>query len=129
VISAQAAIEPQLRGGPEPQLSNFTFSTDVFAQASRRAGRLNASAISDHEVQNLLHERQHLLDKKFDGTLTQAEAIRLQYVRWSLDRIEDARDGEVLDAIESWVAQYEHFQADLQVLQRELNSRKKGRRR
>jgi len=107
---------------------NFTFSRGLVAQASRRAGRLNAASISGQEVENLLSERQLLLDKKFNGTMTQLESNRLDYVRWSLDRIEDAREGHSLDALEAWVSQYEQFRADLEVLQRDLLDAK-GRRR
>ena len=78
--------------------------------------------ISNQERDALLLERQLLLDRKFEGTITRAETIRLDYVRWSLDRIEDARHGEALDAIEELAARYEMFQADLEVLQRELSA-------
>lgn len=55
--------------------------------------------MEDQEAIALLDERQALLDKKFDGTITKSELNRLEYVRWSLDRIEDARYGENLDAL------------------------------
>src|SRR4051812_8835328 len=63
-------------GGALGALTNFNFSSDLVAQASRRAGRLNASSISEQEVQDLLCERQMLLDKKFNETMTQLESNR-----------------------------------------------------
>jgi len=49
------------------------------------------NAYTESEQQQLLDERQTLLDKKFDGSITRQEANRLEYVRWTLDRIELAR--------------------------------------
>jgi len=65
----------------------------AYAATSRIAGRINAANISDAEHGALRRERQRLLDKKLDGTITRKEANRLEYVRWSLDRIEDAKHG------------------------------------
>ena len=87
---------------------------------SRQAGRLNAASISDEEHDQLLQERQDLLDKLFVGTISRKETLRLEYVRWSLDRIEDARFGRVLDVIESNVELYERFSFDLSRLQEDL---------
>ena len=50
-----------------------------------------------------------LLDKKFDGHITRKELNRLEYVRWSLDRIEDAKHGETLDILEMAISRYEQF--------------------
>ncbi len=90
------------------------------AVASRRAGRLNAAAISEDEVNALLDERSKLLDKKFDGKMTRADEIRLTYVRWQLDRIDDAEEGAKLDALEALVSQYEQLQRDLKSLKESI---------
>ena len=87
---------------------------------SRQAGRLNAASISDEEHDQLLQERQDLLDKLFVGTISRKETLRLEYVRWSPDRIEDARFGRILDVIESNVGLYERFSFDLSRLQEDL---------
>src|SRR5437868_3719355 len=65
-------------------------SRETVAVASRQAGRLNAANISDYEVEELLERRQRLLDKQFDGNMTQKENNELIYVGWQLDRIDDA---------------------------------------
>ncbi len=101
----------------------------MYALASRRAGRLNASSISQNECDALLRERQILLDKKFNETITRAETIRLEYVRWQLDRIEDAKHGEAMDALENWVSQYERFQVEVERLEKQLSENLKGKRR
>lgn len=88
--------------------------------SAKRAGRLNASTTSDEEFNGLLDERKRLLDKKFSSALTRQEENRLQYVRWSLERIEDARHGHELDALEAAINQYEHFYDDLLSLKAQL---------
>ena len=108
---------------------DFSGPTDLYAIASRRAGRLNAANIPDKEVQDFLDERQRLLDKKFDGTLKRADEIRLQYVRWCLARVEDARYGESLDRLESWITEYERLGERIDTLSHDLGeSLKRGRR-
>jgi hypothetical protein len=101
----------------------------LYALTSRRAGRLNAASIPQTEVDAWLHERQQLLDKEIDGTLTRSETIRLTYVRWNLARIDDARHGEALDRLESWIAEYERFGDRLDALRADLSRHKTGSRR
>jgi hypothetical protein len=110
--------------GPE-----FNVSPDLYALASKRAGRVNAASVPDNEVRDLLDERQRLLERFFDGTLTRREEIRLQYVRWNLDRIEDARFGVDLDAIEGYVIEYERLRDQVEKLSEELGKNQKGARR
>ena len=109
-------------------LSLNSVPRDLKAQMARRAGRLNASSISNEEESRLLAERQRLLDKQFDKTITRAEAIRLEYVRWSLDRIEDAKHGPSLDALERRIARFEAFAAEVQDLKRQLQTHASRRR-
>jgi hypothetical protein len=85
----------------------------AFAANSKLAGRINAANISDNELREFLRERKRLLTKKLEGKITRRESNRLEYVRWTLDRIEDARDGHVLEMLENSVAQYEHLAEDL----------------
>lgn len=92
----------------------------VYANAAKLAGRLNASAIRPEERQALLEERQSLLDKKLAGQITKKEVNRLEYVRWNLDRIEDAKYGSGLDILETEVTKYEEFGANLAALQEQL---------
>lgn len=100
------------------------------AITSRRAGRKNAASVSEKEVEALLDERRDLLAKKFDGTINPAEERRLNYVRWSLDRIEDARHGETLDELELAVARYENLGEEIKHLISQLQEyAPKGKRR
>jgi hypothetical protein len=118
---------------PTGSSSSFSIPTfagygDVYAIESRRAGRLNAATASEQEYQSLLRERQRLLDKKLNETISPRESNRLEYVRWSLDRIEDARSGEALDLLENLVSQYEQFRRDVGDLTVELSKHMTGTR-
>ncbi len=95
--------------------------TEAFAVTARIAGRINAASIPQAEYDAALAERRKLLDKKLGIGLTPKEENRLKYVRWTLDRIEDARDGHVLDMLESALERYEQFNAEIQGLRAQLD--------
>lgn len=107
---------------------DFRAFRSAHAVAARLAGRLNATKVSDAEHNSLLEERQHLLDKKLAGTISRSEANRLEYVRWSLDRIEDAKHGATIDRLESSVEVYERFLAEMRNLEYQLNQKLKSNR-
>jgi hypothetical protein len=92
----------------------------VYAATARIAGRLNAANVSETEHNSLLRERQALLDKKLGGTIARKEENRLEYIRWSLDRIEDAKHGHTLDMLEDRVRAYEQLLSDMQSLRAQL---------
>lgn len=94
-------------------LPTLTDSRSVEISTSYGTSRRNAATISKQEIQDLLAERATLVDKALDRTISAKEARRLDYVRWSLDRIEDAMHGSDLDEIENVVQQYENFKDDL----------------
>ena len=94
----------------------------VREQSLRNAARLNAAHVSDDEYRKLLKERAKLVQDKFSGTLEAEGSARLEYVRWSLDRIEDAKHGYVLDRIEDALSRYRESLQDLQRLKSNLTS-------
>jgi hypothetical protein len=61
--------------------SDFGSRDPTYAITSRLAGRVNAASASEEEHRRLLDERQALLDKLFDDTISRRETIRLEYVR------------------------------------------------
>ena len=95
------------------------------AIAARMAGRMNAAQVSEAEIADLLRKRQDLLDRKFSGTFGRSDEIRLEYVRWNLDRIDDSRHGAALDQLEAAVLHYEQLRRDIQGLQSALKTVKK----
>jgi hypothetical protein len=113
----------------ESKFPDFGAYTGTQAETARIAARIAASQVSDAEYQAFLHERQNLLDKLFSKTITRHEEIRLEYVRWSLDRIEDAKHGSDLDRIEDSITRYEHFLEELDHFKVALDKASKSRRR
>ncbi|WP_363347932.1 hypothetical protein [Methylocystis echinoides] len=91
------------------------------AMAARTAGRLNAAQVPEDEVRALLTERAKLLDKKLGGSITKREANRLEYIRWSLERIEDARYGQSLDRLEELIIMQERMASEIHHLTKELS--------
>lgn len=105
-------------------------SDSLNAIAARRAGRLNAASVKEKEVEGLLTERRDLIAKKYANGISRAEDRRLALIRWNLDRIQDAKHGETLDALESAVSLYESIGAEIAQLMTELERHApKGRRR
>ena len=104
------------------KLPNFNALSAVGAHSLRMAARLNAASATEEERQNLLRQRKELLDKKFEGQITPSEINTLKYVRWSLDRIEDARYGSAVDVLEDSVSRYENFISEIQSLSSQLLS-------
>lgn len=111
-----------------PRFPSFSRSLKAENDASRIAHRVNAGAISDADHKKLLAERQQLLDKELSGSITTQQKNRLAYVRWSLDRVDDARYGDGLDKLENIVRQYERFHDDIEKFRAELGHLQKYRR-
>ena len=121
VVDGAAAKSAVATGGAD--FPDFGRYDAAFAASSKIAGRINAANISDAELRELLRERKRLITKKLEGTITRKESNRLEYVRWTLDRIEDARDWHVLEALESSVIRYERLADDLSDLFANLNAK------
>jgi hypothetical protein len=106
-----------LSSSDKPELPEFKpRHAPGFDAVSRIAARINASAISKEEQVAFLAERAALLQKKYESSLTRREINRLAYVRWSLDRIEDAKYGANLDVLDSAVSEYEDFMGEIRTL-------------
>ncbi|MBR8308748.1 hypothetical protein KDX25_20305 [Burkholderia cenocepacia] len=101
-------------GFREPERALEIHETKALARA------IIKKRLKEGEWEALLSERQQLLDKQFSGVITKSESNRLDYVRWSLDQIEDARYGASLDVLESSVARYESFLESVQQLKNDL---------
>jgi hypothetical protein len=114
----------QIKESAAPAANSTSWMADrnIDAQMARRAGRINASSISPEEERALHEQRQRLLDKKFAKTISRREEHDLKYVEWTLDRIEDAKHGPALDALEEQIAQYETFAKQVQQLESQLRA-------
>ena len=105
---------------PDNLFRSFDGQGESAQQMHRLAARMNASAVSDEETKSLLDERQRLLDKHFAGTITKKEKNRLEYVRWNLDRIEDAKNGGWLDKLDARVVELHKLAEHLERLKAQL---------
>jgi hypothetical protein len=117
---ADGGLPADSSGSAPLRLPNFSALGQIYAITTRMAGRLNVANISERETGELLGERQALLDKKLSNQITRQEENRLEYVRWSLDRIEDAKYGETLDLLDEYVKRYERLEIGLQDLREQL---------
>jgi hypothetical protein len=106
--------------GSVSDLYERTYQRQISRETAKLAARKNAAAVSPQEHAKLHQERQALLDKKFAGTISRKEVNRLAYVRWSLDRIEDAKHGAALDTLEDQVELYERFLLELKSFESSL---------
>jgi len=98
-------------------------------EIAKQAGRAAARQTSEADERALLKEREALLRKQMATQLSKTEARRLEFVRWSLARIEDARIGPTLDQLELAVKRYEDFLSEVTRLRQELNSHTSTKRR
>ena len=136
VDNLSSGFESDLSVEPKASISNL--STELWQSRPRgdkrlesinirRAARINAAHINENEFEKLLTERHALLRMKFDEGLDKSQERRLAFVRWSLDRIQDARHGAALDELESAVAQYEMIGDEINALIKSLDSYQQGR--
>jgi hypothetical protein len=66
-----------------------------------------------------------LVKNKFDKGLSKAEERRLSYVRWQLDRIDDAEHGEYLDRLEGFTEGIETFAVEIDKLLKQFEPPKR----
>ncbi len=109
------------------EVRKFDDLAGIRAHAARLASRLNARNVSPSEISQLLRTRNELLDKKLSGKATRQELNRLEYVRWSLDRIEDAQVGESIDKLEDFVTKYENLLEQIEMFRIDLRMESKRR--
>jgi hypothetical protein len=129
---ASAVTPPSTASGRSTPVGDFevhTSETGAREQIARLTARLNASKVPDVEAKALLEERQQLVSKQLEGAITKKELARLDYVRWSLDRIEDGKHGAILDELESHIVQFEKVASQLSRLNDDLRGAEKNKRR
>jgi hypothetical protein len=121
------------QGTAEASVISFTPlsgpDASAYTHTSRLIARLNTTMIKPEEERDLLEERRALLDKKLNETMTRSDENRLEYIRWSLDRIEDSRSGAALEALQASASGLEHFFSDMSGFMSQLNRASNKRRR
>ena len=73
------------------------------------------------EREEALHtEHAALVDRRFADGLSSVEQRRLDYVRWQIHQLQDARQGEHLDGLSQRAREYATFASDVLQLKAEL---------
>jgi hypothetical protein len=98
----------------------------------KRMNREASRKISAKAKEAFIEERNALVKKKFKKGLSREEERRLRFVRWQLDRIDDAEAGEHLDRLEKFAEYYEDVTREIKMLLGQLGgvrgTRKRSRR-
>jgi hypothetical protein len=91
-----------------------SFADSQFSSSERRKINREISKKIPIETINLLRKEYTLLVKnKFNEGITTKEEKRLLYLRWQLDRIDDAEFGEDIDRLEFFTENVERFASDV----------------
>lgn len=96
------------------------FHQDLSVYRIKDINRLITRKISPKVKEDLIEERNFLVRKKFGDGLSNKEERRLIYVRWQLDRFDDAESGEILDYLEDVADEHEKFAKDISTLLNQL---------
>lgn len=108
--------------------------TEVSPDDIKKINRANTSKISQAERDKIFNERDELVEKKFKTHLSAQEERRLTYIRWQLDRFDDAESGEFLDYIgkiteshEKLAEELKGFTGEIEKLQISKPKKRKGK--
>jgi hypothetical protein len=86
------------------------------------AGREAAAKATEEEYRALMESHRELAVKRVKGEITHSESLKLQLIRWELDRIEDARTGPIRDAMREALKPRLDLARDIRGLVQELRS-------
>jgi hypothetical protein len=87
--------------------------------ATSRTRQHVLSQLADRE-KALYDEHGALVDKQFADGLSTSEGRRLDLVRWHLHQLQDARQGERLEALDQRAQEYAEFASEIMQLKTEL---------
>jgi hypothetical protein len=118
-ITGESAIRKNLSTLADPSKREFS---ELSPDNIRKINRLITRNISPGEKEAIINERNQLIQKQFKGGLSPKEERRLTYVRWQLDRIDDAESGEFLDYLEQITESHEKFSKELKGLLNQMES-------
>lgn len=118
IFASRGIQEPRLSGTTEENISLLGADLDI--EAIKTANRINTRKIPKNEKEKLIDEHARLVLRQFNQGVSKKEERRLVFVRWQLDRIEDAEHGEYLDFLEQVGTQQERLAKQINRLLGEL---------
>ena len=111
---------------PSSEATSESFVQPESGLLSRRfVRRLDEDAV--RERQELLQEREGLVDRLLDGRITEVEKSRLAFIRWQIERIDDIELQPQLEELETIVEQHERFAEEVGSLLGRLHEVHRGR--
>lgn len=96
-----------------PEMSFESFPSGLGPEDIKKINRAFTKGIPPEFEENLIKERNELVRKKIKERLTKKEQIRLTFLKWQLDRIDDAKHGEHLDFLGRIVGAQEEFAKEI----------------
>jgi len=108
-VSSNEAGSPAFWKGPSSDVNPPEETTEVAgtvgdpswsAVPAREVSRRLVELTTEEEYRDLLDRRAVLVKRQLEERLSRSEELELQLVRWSLDRIDDAKYGRELDFLE-----------------------------
>ena len=101
---------------PTTEILERSAPTELPASTIKEINRKITQRIGPETKNANIEERNKLVNKKFKEGLDEKEERRLTFVRWQLDRIDDAETGATLDLLEKFVEANETFAEDIKGL-------------
>jgi hypothetical protein len=89
-------------------------SEGPFSETIKKMNRELAKKISLQDEKYFITKHSELVRKKFTGGLSNDEQKQLDFIRWQMDRIDDARNGEHMDHLTQIIESHEEFAQDLE---------------
>lgn len=105
-------VDPGAIASPAPSYYVET-AGKLGADMLKKMNRDVSKKIPKQEKKRLMREHLELVKKATATGLTKAEERQLKLIRWKLDRIEDAEQGEHLDKIEEIIEAQENLAKEI----------------
>ncbi len=106
---------------------------EIPATQIKEINRAVTRRLSQESIDAFLEERETLVKKKLAGDISKREETRLTFVRWQLDRVDDAIFGPRLDTLERMTEVYEGFASNIKTvlsqIKPEVEKKKKSHKR
>jgi hypothetical protein len=136
-FSSQPNLFPEEKGDlfaiTEQILTSSSFGEGEFFREPKlsfseinRINREISKKIPNKTKDLLKQEHIYLVKRKFNEGISKKEERRLVYIRWQLDRIDDADYGEGIDRFEFFAENLEKFSSDVGKLINEIRLSKKS---
>jgi hypothetical protein len=116
-------VDPGMIASPAPSYYVET-AERLGPEMLKKMNRAVSKKIPEKEKKRLLRDHLELVKKATATGLTNKEEMQLRLIRWKLDRIEDAEQGEYLDRIEKIIEAQESLAKQIGSVVSQFDSKK-----